>query len=267
MKFLIVGDSWGCGEWSKKFLISEESPGSGWTSSMETDMWHFSYVIPHTHIGIYLEELDHSYTNLCIGGDSNINQLHILAKHLRTDAAYDMIIWFHTEPMRDWRHNNYKLSDSFYKERLPHPDGYDSVVDTWYSITYGIAEDIYEEYKIPFTVIGGMSPLHERIHEHSFVQHYIRDWANEHIMDRYCEHPHNAAQFRHFVEAYMDIMHPDRALSEAEASNKWLQTCYMDPSFPDWGHPDRQCHKNLAEWIHANICDRTVNTRETSLPL
>lgn len=258
MRYLIIGDSWGCGEWGKDFCFSETDPGGDWQPSNEKNKWHKSYVVPNTHVGIYLEQLGHSDTNLCVGGDSNINQLKLLADHLIGDAAYNAIIWFHTEPMRDWQNRNYALSDSFYRSQLAHTAGYDKIIDTWYAITYGMAQDIYDQHRIPFMVIGGMTPLPDQIHQYSFVHHWIKDWANEQILHSYCDHPANAGQFVHFAEEYMDVMDVDRALAEAEASNNWIQTCYMHPSFPDWGHPDRRCHENLAKVIDSIIKDAIV---------
>lgn len=249
MRYMIFGDSWGCGEWGKEFLHSKENPGPDWFPSNETNNWHRSFVVPDTDIGTYLRAAGHEANNICVGGDSNINQLRMLEQHLSEDAAYDHIVWFHTEPIRDWQRGNYPLEEDFYKERLPHPQGYDEVIRTWFRLTYDIAESIYQKHAIPFTVIGGMTALPNMIHDYSFVHRYIKDWANEQILAQYCDHPDNVGQFNVFAERYLDIMDVDRSLQEAEASNKWIQACYMDPSFPDWGHPDRKCHEELSKWL------------------
>jgi len=258
MRYLIIGDSWGCGEWGKDFIRADSPPTPAWQPTMNPGEYCYSFIVPDTDAGTYLRRSGNEVTNISIGGDSNINQLKLLADHLRKDSTYDAIIWFHTEPMRDWQNRNYELGDSFYREQLSHPTGYDRIVDTWYFITYSMAEDIYEQYRIPFMVIGGMTPLPDQIHKHSFVHCYIKDWANERILDMYCEHPHNAGQFRHFAEAYMDVMDLNRALAEAEASTRWIQTCCVHPSFPDWGHPDRRCHEELAKVIDSIIKDVIV---------
>ena len=81
MKFFILGDSWGVGEWTKK---------SGRFES-----------IPNTGLDYHFTQLGHTVTNISAGSAGNFGQLRHAYWTLKENANYDYIIWFHTESMRD----------------------------------------------------------------------------------------------------------------------------------------------------------------------
>ena len=252
MKYLIIGDSWGCGEWGKDFHTGkkphDDVTKSIWQPSNEPDTWHRSYVISNTHVGYYLEDYGHISTNLSKGGDSNLNQLKLCHQHLESNSDYDQIVWFLSEPVRDWDHN-FNLGDEYY-EKVSLPDGYDKIVEAWFALTFLEAEFIYERHNIPWIVIGGMTPVPELIKNFSFCHTYIEDWTNEMITEKFCYHPFNAGNFRQFGEKYVEIFHNDRFMKESQDSLNWIQHCFMSKRFPDWGHPDREAHRDLARWIN-----------------
>lgn len=83
-RIVILGDSWGCGEWSAK-----SDP----------------YRVTHRGLELYLNECGCNVTNLSKAGGSNKEMVEVLH---RTLHIYDpkFIFWFQTDPMRDLRPYN-----------------------------------------------------------------------------------------------------------------------------------------------------------------
>ena len=79
-KILIVGDSWGCGEWS---------------------LPAFGQHIQHTGLEFYLKEYGCNVVNKSYGGYSNDDIFHSLEEQI--EFSYDVIIWFQTDPLRNLR--------------------------------------------------------------------------------------------------------------------------------------------------------------------
>jgi hypothetical protein len=82
MKFFILGDSWGVGEWT--------IDNNGIFKS-----------IPNTGLDHWLREHAHSVTNISAGSAGNFGQLRHAYWTLDQHSDYDYIIWFHTECIRD----------------------------------------------------------------------------------------------------------------------------------------------------------------------
>jgi len=244
MNFLIIGDSWGCGEWSKDFIYADAAPDNDWhVFGDKPNYWCKTVPIPNTHVGVYLNE--HTSTNLCVGGDSNLNAYTICANHLKTKRDYDYIIWFQTEPVRDIINNNATIDS----KKLQDYNGYDAIHNDLWQETYLKFSTLYEQYNIPFIVIGGMAMVNPIIQKFAFAKIVLNDWANELIFDEPIKHPHLIAHVSEFAEKYEADFNRDRFIVEAEASTNWIQYCYHHTNFPDWGHPDRRAHQGLAEWI------------------
>ncbi len=79
---LIMGDSWGLGEWG--FDLSGK------------------YSILHPGLGHYVSEAGHSVVNISRGNDSNRAQVDTLLPRLATAAPPRRIVWFMTDPLRDF---------------------------------------------------------------------------------------------------------------------------------------------------------------------
>ena len=79
---LIMGDSWGVGEW-------------GWDLSG-------TYTILHPGLGHYVSEAGHSVINISRGSDSNRAQVDTLLSRLATASPPRRIVWFVTDPLRDF---------------------------------------------------------------------------------------------------------------------------------------------------------------------
>jgi len=259
-KFLIMGDSWGIGEWKKEFVKGEKPDpilrhgrSWEWTKSWRNDNeWCLVTILPNTDIGTHLRNKGHTVQNIAEGGDANFRQLLSCRKELEKNSNYDYIVWFHTEPIRDYLLNLIQLPDSLL-ENLKEYDGYDKLIEHWFKETYQQYEEIYQQYKIPFFVIGGMTPLPDYINNFNFVKHKIVNWSKEYIFENSPEHPLNAGQFYNFVEKHIISMDLKRIDIETEKIKKWTSYCAMHKHFPDWGHPDNECHQKLAEIILKEI--------------
>jgi hypothetical protein len=247
MRLLIMGDSWGCGEWYKEFTISKECPSKHHHKSHRTDEWFTSGVTPNTDIGKYLKTYNHHCINIAVGGDANLKQLANLKTYLNNNSNYDMIIWFHTEPVRDYVEHFKHLTNDFSEF-----NSYEQVMAKWFEITYSKYQELYNQYQIPFFVIGGMSPLHPVINNYTFAKYKLVDWANELIFDKFIPHGYNVGNFPSFSTIFPNF-NDEKLVKESQETLNWIQYCYSHTNFPDWGHPDRRAHEKLAEYINTHL--------------
>ena len=250
MRFLIMGDSWGCGEWYKEFTISRDAPSEHHHKSHRSDdEWFTCGVVPNTDVGEYLRTYDHHCTNIAVGGDANLKQLAKLKTHLENDSNYDMILWFHTEPVRDYVDHFKHLTNDF-----SHYDSYEQVMTEWFDMTYSKYQGLYDQYQIPFFAIGGMSPLHPVIDNYAFVKYKLADWANDLIFDEFVPHGYNVGNFPSFATIFPNF-NEEKLVNESRSTLDWIQHCYSHANFPDWGHPDRHAHQRLASYISHFLVD------------
>ena len=84
MKFFILGDSWGLGEWKFVDGIPHES---GIVKN-----------VPDTSIEFYLSQHGHYVKNISAVSAGNFGQLRHAYWQLVENHRYDYIIWFHIEP-------------------------------------------------------------------------------------------------------------------------------------------------------------------------
>lgn len=247
MRYLILGDSWGRGEWETRHVISNVQPsGPGWVKEQdETDSWFRLFEVPGTDIGSYLTAMGHDCVNLSKAGADNLSQLDSCSDHLTSDRSFDMILWLHTEPVRSYK----RLGRRFYEHHLGDYTGLDKVIDVWYGMIYDKASMLYQTFRIPFFVIGALSPLPTRIQDYGFVKHAIRDWTNDLILDEPFFHPVNPDRFIEFASKYVDVINAERALEETRYVSDWFSMCASHSSFPDNAHPDRYCHEGLAKVV------------------
>lgn len=255
-KFLIIGDSWGIGEWKKEFVnggkpepVTRYNRSWEWSKSWRNDdEWCLVTILPGTDIGSHLIKAGHNVYNLSQGGDANIRQLLSCREELEKNSKYDFIIWFHTEPIRDYLLKLFKIPKNLLP-KLKEYNGYDELIDYWFNETYQQYEELYQEYKIPFIAVGGMTPLHPCINDFDFAKHKIVNWSKEYIFENSPEHPYNGGQFERFGLKHVDDMNLDRISDEIKKVKAWTGYCADHKHFPDWGHPDNECHQKLAEII------------------
>lgn len=137
MKFLLAGDSWGCGEWPRQDLRKPSIND-----------------VKHGGLGQYLAENGHTVQNLSQGGASNTfiqlaltNYLEIAT--LRNTKIPDKIIVFQTSYTRDYRFR--------FEEDWGNITEANTLAHIWISRFYSRLSDISKLYKIPIYIVGGVS--------------------------------------------------------------------------------------------------------------
>ena len=235
MKFFVLGDSWGVGEWTKKGGILE--------------------LIPNTGLDYYLTQLGHTVTNISAGSAGNFGQLRHAYWTLKDNSDFDYIIWFHTESMRDIE--EILIADPEEGIRyFPKFDisNFESGLDYLDFENYKYAQTIADEYNIPFIIIGGQCPVNSAINQFSFATHKIDSWLAELLelefippkntffswdkIKRILNH-YNIDEQKFIID---NIDHLDRATAIQKLAVK-------SPLFPDNGHPSRECFEQLANKI------------------
>lgn len=235
MKFFILGDSWGVGEWSR-------------TQGMFTP-------VLNTGLDYHLLQAGHTVTNVAQGSAGNFGQLRHTYWTLKEDASYDYIVWFHTESMRDIE--EILIADPAEGARY-FPDFdiscWEAGLDYLDHENYKYAQMIWEEFRIPFIVIGGQCPVNPLIHQFSFAQHVITSWLSELLELDYMPPKntffswdkiqriltHYNVSTRQFIQDNADALDlADNICKIAKASDL----------FPDNGHPSSVCYSELAHRI------------------
>jgi len=109
----------------------------------------------------------HPTFNKSWGGNQNNYQFHQAETFLYatkdTTMAPDIIIWFHTELVRDLTPNETQMFEEL---------GYDAVIDITADRMYNWATKIKNDYpNIKWAIMGGHAPLYE-------PKKYLLDWAD-----------------------------------------------------------------------------------------
>ena len=233
MKFFILGDSWGVGEWIKK---------SGKFES-----------IPNTGLDYHFTQLGHTVTNISAGSAGNFGQLRHAYWTLKENANYDYIIWFHTESMRDIEEILINDPDEG-RRYFPNFDisNFDIGLDYLDFENYKYAQTIADEYNIPFIVIGGQCPVNPVIDQFSFAQHIIHSWLAE-LLNLNFIPPKNTFFSWDKIKRILNHYTIDEKkfiidnINQLEASKSINKLAEKSLLFPDNGHPSRECFKQLAQ--------------------
>ena len=235
MKFFILGDSWGVGEWA-----------------IETGKWES---IPNTGLDYHLSSVGHTVTNVSAGAAGNFEQLQHTYRMLKENSDYDYIIWFHTESMRDIESViMYDLKDA----ALYFPDfdisNWNQALDYLDSVNYRYAQMIWNEFKIPFILIGGQCLVNPMINQFSFAEHIVTSWLAELLNLKFVP-PKNTLfswpKIKRTIEHY-GISQRQFIIDNLDDLNKatLIQKLAKDsPLFPDNQHPSGKCFQLLAHRI------------------
>ena len=175
MKFIIIGDSWGRGEWVYENGTPPYNQGKR------------IYVVPKTSIGSVLESCGHTCMTLAKASTkgSNYKQLLLLQEEISDELRFstepiDGIIWFHTETIRDiiW---TIVPNKEHAKIQYPNFDisNFKNAMEYINTCNYEFAQQLYNQYNIPFYVIGCLSPLSQTIHNFNFHKLAITSWISE----------------------------------------------------------------------------------------
>lgn len=232
MKFLIIGDSWGIGEYA---IIKQ-----------------LMTPVPHTGIDHYLQYHGHKVENISAGSASNFGQL----RHCRTvleqsDSVPDYIIWFHTEPVRD-------IADTVIDDELDGPiqfplinnyNDFDQAMQYMNYQNYVFAQTIYDQFQCPFIVVGGLGKLHSCIESFSFASYKIYSWAQE--MLNLTDLPDNIFSRNREKEIVNQFKFTkDSIINAIDSSKRYQELLNNSTKFPDGLHPARSeyeilCHRIL----------------------
>jgi hypothetical protein len=234
MRFFILGDSWGVGEWTNKTHFFEPVPGTG---------------LDH-----YLREFGHSVTNISAGSAGNFGQLRHAYWTLKQDHQYDYAVWFHTESFRDIQEI---IIDDPEEAAIQFPEfditKFDSSLAYINHQNYKYAQMISEEYNIPFVVVGGQSPVGSSIVNFSFARHVIPNWLSELL-----------GGINTPINTFFSFEKIQRILDHYQLSQRQYIIDHLDQldqqiriedfakrsaNFPDNCHPARHCFQLLAKRI------------------
>jgi hypothetical protein len=235
MRFFILGDSWGVGAWIKKNGLFES--------------------VPCTGLDHYLAKLGHSVTNISAGSAGNFGQLRHAYWTLKDNADYDYIIWLHTESMRDIQEiliNDPEEGRRYFPEfNIQH---WESALNYLDFENYKFAQSIYDEFGIPFIVVGGQCPVNACIDQFSFAKYTITSWLAE-LLDLKFHPPKNTffswdkiksilqhyqVNERQFILDNMTYLDQATCIQDIASTSPW---------FPDNAHPSTLCHEQLAQRI------------------
>lgn len=205
MKFFIIGDSWGKGEWGR-------------VNGSELS------AVPDTGLDFYLGQLGHTITNVSAGGACNFGQLRNAYWTLRDSRDYDFIVWFHTEPVRDVV--EHVLHDTIdgpkqYSEFAKIKD-FNLAMQYINERNYQYAQEvIYQEFQIPFIVIGGVGRLEDSIDDYEFAKYKIHSWPEE-ILDLTYRLPRNCLIWNRWPEMFDNFSYDkSQLLNEFEATDNY----------------------------------------------
>jgi len=228
-RFLICGDSWGVGA----YRYVGKPP-----TAIET--------IENTGLDYFLTQQGYEVVNISRAADSNYIQLNSLIPKLET-GKYDYIIWVQTEPNRD-------ILDTVLANKLVSAIQYpsfdmDDYVNTMAYIkdrNYHYAQCIYDRYKVPFFVIGGLSSVDPSIANYTFAHKIIPSWLNDLTEGQYdlAENMHQNIILQ-VLEAYppSDKSFMLYELDKMKVIEESLET---HPNFSDGVHPNSEQYKKLA---------------------
>jgi len=234
MKFFILGDSWGVGEWQKIDGILKPIPDTG------IDRW--------------LKEPGHDCTNISAGSASNFGQLRHAYWTLQNDRSYDFIIWFYTESFRDIIETcilDPEEAKRQYPDFVPNDFPRCNYI-TEQNLKY--AQMIYDEYNIPFFLIGGQCCLPKNIEKYSFWREKINNWAAE-LLELDFDFPEYTWFSWQKFEMILDHYNLDSKkfiIDEYENLEKVkiiIETSKNSARFPDNAHPGRSEFRSLAQKI------------------
>jgi hypothetical protein len=166
MKFLIIGDSYGRGEYQ----------------SLNPYIPTQCTFVPDTGLDYYLRQFGHSVTNWAVDADCNFGQLRHAYWTLKENSDFDYIVWFHTDPIRDVVEHvlHDPIDGPIQFPEFLQIDNFELAMQYINRQNYIYAQNmIYQEFQIPFIVIAGIGRLDDSIDQFEFAHYKIYCWAQE----------------------------------------------------------------------------------------
>ena len=228
MKILIGGDSWGCGEWTKK------DPAAGYRSS--------NYFISHKGLEQYFLDDGYEVINASKGGCSNKESIKRISENIISDIDY--IIWFQSDPLRDlYPFFDFVKKFNSYSELV---DLNNNLLDNNYNELNKIGRNIF--------CLGGCSKINsDLIKKYNNLTPLIYS-VTEFLLPDY-KHPEIwHSNWHPQIDKIKDIKILVKLLAckrkqDALYTNKKYQNLF----YPDGSHPNRYGHYKVYEYIK-NYC-------------
>jgi len=211
-KILIVGDSWGCGEWPEPFKRYDSS---------------------HSGLEFYLKEYRCDVTNVSRGGYSNENIFNSLKDQMH--HSYDVILWFQTDPIRNLRPFADNL-EIFKKEKEDFISAHDGLLDSVYEKFNSLGIPIYclgGACKLDLVLLekySNLIPIIPSIIEMLGGKH-IRIWPS----GDWITSKETTSVFSYSLTDY--LYHE----CKIDLDKTWF--------YPDGRHPNREAHKKIFEYL------------------
>jgi hypothetical protein len=242
-RILIIGDSWAI------IPCNIYTPQSLWHK------WHLENYKDSSvldWLDFKLLERGHSVSNRSYGGNQNWFQLGIaetfLDASIKNNFEIDIIIWFHTELLRD-AHLNPELNRNKDLETI-RTSGLQGLIDKIGLDTYTYATELYNKSpKTKWAIIGGHAPVIKK-HKHllSWADFMIEDWRSE-LLNTTIPECHTLSFFQKDWDSLREHCNLDLDVILQELQNKQLirDICNDKEIFYDGVHPSPKSNLLLTE--------------------
>jgi hypothetical protein len=171
------------------------------------------------------------------GGSNNLyelTQFEYFLDNTKDIFKIDLVIWFHTELMRD--------RSNFYAD----PKDLDVGLSNIAKETYETATAIKNKYpKMKWAIIGGHEPIVKHCEMLDWVDFMIKDWRSELVGEKL---PYtNFLGHVDFLEKNVGVIDSIRIEEEIEYRNKIIEVCKKrEDIFFDGIHPNSKAFNELA---------------------
>jgi len=245
---LIVGDSWGCGEWGQAENIRQ--------------------TIKTTHGGLaqFLQESDINAINFSKPGGTNLESSSRLENFLIESNGFrscvNKIFVFQTE----WQRDCYSTGTQFFQECQQLDFDYDKIKSAIISRFYYQLSSISQDTNIPIYIIGGCSDtvwLDRFEYEYPGVQIVCQSWVNlclennhrisDPVFSNWSPSTEQLVKFykQHMNQDSLNKLFDDIDLAEIRRK-KWNELYQKGFFCEDRVHPNRHAFKFLFDFLDNN---------------
>ncbi len=247
-RILIIGDSWAI------IPCNIYAPQSLWAR----DNLHWKYDTKNNEVLDWLDfrllSRGHSVSNRSYGGNANWFQLGIAETYLNSSVKnnfhIDLVIWFHTELLRDME-MNFSISNNKHTNVIK-KSGLEGITDYIATETYNYAKSLHELSPLTkWAIIGGHAPIHKQNKDIlSFADFVIDDYRSE-ITGTDAPECHtlsfsekNWQDLRDYCDLPLEII-----LEELDKKKSIEDMCSDLSKFYDGVHPSPDMNKLLSDRI------------------
>jgi len=190
----------------------------------------------------------HNVFTKCWGANANgfqLNLAEVFLKAVEHTHKIDLVIWFHTEVMRDWNSGRRDINFEHYD--------FDGLLDALATETYNKATALKNLYPhIKWAIIGGHCALRET-HKHmlDWADYRIDNWRQE-IVGQAMPECHTTT-FLWMLEQYVEVLGADIVERELANRETIINACKNSDLFYDGIHPGIKPMTDLANKIIARF--------------